>query len=61
MLFYIQAELTCNSVCCRENKGPTPLRSASHEGHHDVVKLLVKKGAKVEPQDLKAAIEEGNQ
>ena len=50
-----------NALCCRDNTGPTPLRSASHEGHHDVVKLLVKRGAKVEPQDLKAAIEEGNQ
>ena len=53
--------MTCSAVSCRENEGPTPLRSASHGGHHDVVKLLVKKGAKVEPQDLMTAIDEGNE
>ena len=54
--------ITCNAVVfCRENEGPTPLRSASRRGHHDVVKLLVKKGVKVEPQDLMTAIDDGNE
>ena len=34
---------------------------ASLKGHHGVVNLLLKRGAKVEPQDLRTAIEEGNE
>ena len=34
---------------------------ASLKGHHSVVNLLLKRDAKVEPQDLRAAIEEGNE
>ena len=45
----------------RENNGPTPLQCASIEGHHNVVKLLVEHGAKVEPLDLQRAIEEGKE
>ena len=48
-------------LSCRENEGQTPLWIASGGGHHDLVKLLVKKGAEVEPRELRAAIEEGNQ
>ena len=47
--------------CFRGNEGHTPLVRASLKGHHSVVKLLLKRGAKVEPEDLRAAIEEGNE
>ena len=47
-------------VCFRGNEGHSPLVKASLRGHHGVVKLLLKRGAKVEPQDLRTAIEEGN-
>ena len=54
-----------NDFCCtcgfRENEGHSPLVRASLKGHHNVVKLLLKKGAKVEPRDLRTAIEEGNE
>jgi len=45
----------------RENEGRTPLWCACSKGHCKVVKLLQKEGAKVELQDLQAAIEEGNE
>ena len=45
----------------RESEGHSPLVRASLRGHHGVVKLLLKRGAKVEPRDLRAAIEEGNE
>ena len=48
-------------VCFRGNEGHTPLVKASLKGHHSVVNLLLKRGAKVEPQDLRTAIEEGNE
>ena len=48
-------------VCFRGNEGHTPLVKASLKGHHSVVNLLLKRGAIVEPQDLRAAIEEGNE
>ena len=44
-----------------EDEGRTPLWCASHFGDHNLVKLLLKEGAKVEPQDLQAAIEQGNE
>ena len=43
------------------NEGHSPLVRASLKAHHNVVKLLLKKGAKVDPQDLHDAIEEGNE
>ena len=51
----------CICVCFRESEGHSPLVRARLRGHHNVVKLLLKRGAKVEPQDLRAAIEEGNE
>ena len=51
---------TCH-VCFRGNESHTPLVKASLKGHHSVVNLLLKRDAKVEPQDLRAAIEEGNE
>ena len=48
-------------VCFRESEGHTPLVKASLRGYHGVVKLLLKRGAKVEPQDLRSAIEKGNE
>ena len=60
MVYLFLVYLHCH-LPYRENEGPTPLRCASIEGHHNVVKLLMKKGAKVESQDLQRAIEEGNE
>ena len=60
----VHAVLLCIStchVCFRDNEGHTPLVKASLKGHHSVVNLLLKRYAKVEPQDLRAAIEEGNE
>ena len=45
----------------REDEGRTPLWYASNFGDHNLVKLLLKEGAKVEPRDLQAAIEKGNE
>ena len=45
----------------REDEGRTPLWCASFKGEHNLVKLLLKEGAKVELQDLQTAIEEGNE
>ena len=47
-------------VYFRGNEGDSPLVRASLKGHHGVVNLLLKRGAKVEPRDLRTAIEEGN-
>ena len=58
---FCQNKLLSCIVCFRGNEGHTPLVKASLKGHHNVVKLLLKRGAKVEPQDLRAAIEEGNE
>ena len=56
----IIVQLQCH-LSYRENEGPTPLWFASIGGDHNLVKLLLKEGAKVESQDLQAAIEEGNE
>ena len=48
-------------VCFRESEGHSPLVKASLKGHHGVVKLLLKRGAKVEPRDLRTAIEKGHE
>ena len=44
-----------------EDEGQTPLWCASIVGDHKLVKLLLKKGSKIESQDLQAAIEKGNE
>ena len=61
MILFAKIKLLSCIVCFRGNEGHTPLVRASLKGHHTVVKLLLKRGAKVEPQDLRAAIEEGNE
>ena len=50
-----------SAMLFREDEGRTPLWYASNLGDHNLVKLLLKEGAKVERQDLQAAIEEGNE
>ena len=62
---YIRISGVCitriSAILFREDEGRTPLWYASNLGDHNLVKLLLKEGAKVERQDLQAAIEVGNE
>lgn len=61
MLPYIAVCITTCRHLFRENEGHTPLVIASLKGHRNVVKLLLKEGAKVDPHDLWDAIKEGKE
>ena len=59
-MYVFLIQLNCH-LSYRESEDRTPLWCASFEGHHNIVKLLMKEGAKVESRDLQAAIEQGNE